>query len=135
MKISHLLIFAALGLGLSACNKPAAAEENKAPTPIVDPVGPTESGVPANTAAVNTLVGTYTSTEQGDYMHANITGEDGKDYSFFFAPDLDPARSDEMVEGLWDGKKITCTWRTANRDIPESGGMMELEEIVSIEAR
>jgi hypothetical protein len=80
------------------------------------------------------LTGTYIATEQGDYFHAAIKGDDGTEYSFFFAPDLSEARADELVAGMYDGKKVKATWRKTERDIPEAGGMMEVDELVDIEA-
>jgi hypothetical protein len=132
MKISPLLCFALLATVLQAC-QPAAnsTATDKPPTPVVDPVAPTEQ--PA-ASGLKTLQGTYLTTEVGDYLHARIQGDDKVAYSFFLSEDFPEARSAEMMEGMWDGKAVKVQWRKIKRDIPEAGGFIEVEEMVSIEA-
>jgi hypothetical protein len=131
MKIRNLFFMAMLAVALGACNKPATTEATTTPTPAVNLEAPAAD---APATKLETLTGTYIATEQGDYFHAAIKGDDGTEYSFFFAPDLSEARADELVAGMYDGKKVKATWRKTERDIPEAGGMMEVDELVDIEA-
>lgn len=134
MKIRKILWMGALALAISAC-KPA---ENKTgtettPTPVVDPIA-AEQPAPDGGNAMQTLKGTYVTTEVGDYVHAVIKGEDNTEYSFYISADFPEARSAEMMEGLWDGKAVKAQWRKVEKDIPEAGGVMEVDELVALEA-
>jgi hypothetical protein len=134
MKIRQLLWMGTLALAVSAC-KPAETKSDtpadSTATPVVDPVPPAD--LPPS-AALETLTGTYVTTEVGDYVHAIIKGDDKQEYSFYLADDFPEARSAEMTEGLWDGKAVKAQWRKVTRNIPEAGGDMEIDELVSIEA-
>lgn len=122
---------AGLALVMGACKQSTAAEPSTPPAPVADPVRPSDDA--AQTSGLETLIGTYVTTEQGDYMHAVIKGEDGTEYSFFLANDFPEARVAELSEGLWDGKRVKVQWRKTERDIPENGGKTEIDELVSIE--
>ena len=133
MKIQQFLWIGTLAIGLSAC-KPAtsttASGADSTAKPVVDPMPPAEQPK----AALETLTGTYVTTEIGDYVHAVIKGDDNTEYSFYLSEDFPEARSAEMGEGLWDGKAVKVQWRKVERDIPEAGGRIEIDELVSIEA-
>jgi hypothetical protein len=132
MKFRLYLWVMALGIALSAC-KPATSSStstDSTPKPVVDPVPPADQPK----AVLETLSGTYITTETGDYLHAVIKGDDNTEYSFFLSEDFPEARVPEMMEGLWDGKAVKVQWRKVERDIPEAGGRIEIDEIVSIEA-
>lgn len=136
MKLNNFLALTAAAFVMTACSpktETTASSTDTTKTQAETPATP-EAKAGATEGQIQTLTGTYTETEEGDYYHALVKGEDGTDWSFFFAPDLDEARSGEMIEGLWNGKKVKVGWRKAERDIQEAGGMMELDEIVSIEA-
>jgi len=84
-------------------------------------------------AAGTTLEGTFTGIEQGDYAHWNIRTKDGKERSFFIL------KPDASVEKALDdpkkfvGKSCRVTWKKSTEEVPEAGGKMEIEQILSVE--
>jgi len=80
-----------------------------------------------------TLEGTFVGIEQGDYFHWNMKTADGEERSFFIL------KPDESVNKMVDkpeafvGKKCRITWKTSTENIPEAGGKMEVEQILSVE--
>jgi hypothetical protein len=84
-------------------------------------------------AAGKVVEGTFTGIEQGDYFHWNMTTKSGETMSFFIL------RPDDSVEKITEnpdsyvGKKCRVTWKKSTENIPEAGGKMEIEQILSVE--
>jgi hypothetical protein len=84
-------------------------------------------------AANKVTEGTFTGIEQGDYFHWNMTTKSGEEASFFIM------RPDDSVEKVTEtpdnyvGKKCRVTWKKSTENIPEAGGKMEIEQILSVE--
>lgn len=84
-------------------------------------------------AAGKVVEGTFTGIEQGDYFHWNMTTKSGEEASYFIM------RPDDSVEKVTEnpekyiGKKCRVTWKKSTEKIPEAGGKMEIEQILSVE--
>ncbi len=84
-------------------------------------------------AAGKVIEGTFTGIEEGDYFHWNMKTKSGEDASFFIM------RPDDSVEKVTEnpdkyvGKKCRVTWKKSTENIPEAGGKMEIEQILSVE--
>lgn len=77
--------------------------------------------------------GTFSGIEWGDYAHWTMRTAAGKELSFFV---MQPDASVEKVMKTpekYVGKKCRVQWRKTVENVPEAGGEMELEEIVSVE--
>lgn len=124
-------------LGLSACSTKTDTTTTTNP-PASSGVTTTDApSEPASQAAddagqVNVTKGTFVEIEWGDYPHFNMKDEKGEDVSFWLAPDLPDDQYEKFESGDKKGAKIEVKWRTIERDIPENGGMMELEEVFEI---
>lgn len=80
-----------------------------------------------------TLEGTFLGIEQGDYFHWKMKTADGEERSFFILkPDESVDKMVDKPEGFV-GKKCRITWKTSTENIPEAGGKMEVEQILSVE--
>lgn len=84
-------------------------------------------------AAALTVVGVFLGVEQGDYMHWNIKTKEGNERSFFVLQA--DAGIDKVLENPkpYHGKSCRITWKKSVEDIPEAGGRMEIEQVVSVE--
>ena len=77
-------------------------------------------------------VGTVQKVEVGDYYHLIIKDSKGKQQSYFMG-------NDKSFEGLvkkpqaYNGKKVRVHWRTINKDIPEAGRKMKIDEATRVE--
>ena len=77
--------------------------------------------------------GTFTGIEQGDYFHWNMKTKSGEEVSYFIM------RPDDSVEKVTEnpdnyvGKKCRVTWKKSKENIPEEGGKIEIEQILSVE--
>jgi hypothetical protein len=84
-------------------------------------------------AAAKVIEGTFTGIEEGDYFHWNMTTKSGEPMSFFIM------RPDDSVEKVtanpenYVDKKCRVTWKKSTENIPEAGGKMEIEQILSVE--
>lgn len=84
-------------------------------------------------AAAKVTEGTFTGIEEGDYFHWNMKSKDGQQVSLFILkPD---ASVDKVLENpeAYVGKKCRVTWKKNTENIPEAGGKMEVEQILSVE--
>lgn len=84
-------------------------------------------------AALRTSEGAFVSVEQGDYAHWNMRLKNGEEFSLFI---LRPDASVEKVIGdpkRYRGKRCRVKWKKSTQNIPEAGGKIEVEEIVSVE--
>ena len=83
-------------------------------------------------AAALTAEGTFTGIEQGDYMHWRMRTKTGEATWFI----LDPGDSVEKVlqnPAAYIGRQCRITWKKSTENIPEAGGNMEVEQILSVE--
>lgn len=84
-------------------------------------------------AVAKVAVGTFTGIEEGDYFHWNMTSESGEQLSFFLLKT--DAAIDKVVENpkAYIGRKCRVTWKKSKQNIPEAGGAMEIDSVVSVE--
>ncbi len=83
--------------------------------------------------AVQQAEGTFTGIDDGDYLHWNMKTAQGKELSFFV---LQPDAALEKVvaePGKFVGRKCRVQWKSSVENIPEAGGKMKLEQILSVE--
>lgn len=83
--------------------------------------------------AKQTASGVFLGIEQGNYAHWKLRKIDGEEVSFFI---LNPDSSVEKVLASpkeYVGKKCLVELKTTTENIPEAGGKMEVEQIVSVE--
>ena len=90
-------------------------------------------GKPAKAASTKTTEGTFVRVDEGDYFHFVITDTKGEEVSFFILKG--DATVDKVVEepGKFVGKKCRVQWKTSVENIPEAGGKLEIEQILSVE--
>lgn len=82
---------------------------------------------------VQNTEGVFTGIEQGDYAHWKIRTAAGEELSFFvLRPDASIEKVLEKPEAFV-GRKCRVTWKTSTENIPEAGGKMEIEQILSVE--
>jgi|GEM_PF-721808 len=84
-------------------------------------------------AAAKLTDGTFLGIEEGDYFHWKMRTVDGDEVSYFIMkPD---ASVDKVLENpaAYTGKKCRVTWKKSTENIPEAGGKMEIEQILSVE--
>lgn len=77
--------------------------------------------------------GTFLGIEEGDYAHWNMRTVDGAEVSYFI---LKPDTSvDKVLENpkTYIGKKCRVTWKKSTENIPEAGGKIEIEQVLSVE--
>lgn len=77
--------------------------------------------------------GVFLGIEQGDYFHWKMRSTDGDDLSLFI---LNPDPSvEKVVENpeRFQGKTCRVTWKTSKQKIPESGGSMKVDQILSVD--
>jgi|JI6StandDraft_1071083.scaffolds.fasta_scaffold01738_9 hypothetical protein len=92
-----------------------------------------KKGKSAPKAAVKTTEGTFVRIDEGDYFHWNMKSNSGEEVSFFIL------KGDASVDKVMDkpeayvGKKCRVTWKKSTENIPEAGGKMEIEQILSVE--
>jgi hypothetical protein len=115
------------------------ATESQAPTTTQTTAVPTttqttEATTTETTAATETtggiqvLTGTFQKAEWGDYLHVDIKGDDGVDYSFFVLkyPGID-------IETLTAGTKVKVTWQNVNEYLDPPGETVNIDKIIKIE--
>jgi hypothetical protein len=136
-KLGFLLLMAAFCGMVANCSKPAttgtegaktdsvASKESNAaatPQPVPDPIPLGE---------IQTTTGTFVSMEWGDYLHFNMKNDAGEEMSFFVLHTPEDQTSVFEKEGM-EGRRIEAKWKTTMEDIPESGGKMELDQLVEV---
>lgn len=78
------------------------------------------------------LVGKFVDLEFGDYAHVLIEDAKGEQHSYFLGND--PALEKFVTDtDRYRGKRVRVHWRTVNKNIPQAGGEMEIEEAFKIE--
>lgn len=84
-------------------------------------------------AATSTIEGTFVGIEEGDYFHWKMRTKSGEEVSYFVL------RPDAAVEKVtsnpksYRGRACRVTIKKTTENIPEAGGKMEVEQIVSVE--
>lgn len=84
---------------------------------------------------LKSIEGTFLGIEQGDYAHWNMRAADGSKVSYFI---LKPDASVDKVLAKPErfiGRKCLVLWKATKENIPEAGGKMLIEQIVSVEWR
>ncbi|MBX7210200.1 MAG: hypothetical protein K1X78_17910 [Verrucomicrobiaceae bacterium] len=84
-------------------------------------------------APVQVLEGVFTGIEEGDYYHWDMRSTAGKQTSFFILKA--DASVDRVVTNAkaFVGKKCRIKWKPSVVTIPEEGGKIELDQILSVE--
>jgi hypothetical protein len=80
------------------------------------------------------LEGTFVRIDEGDYFHWVIKPTEGEERSFFILNPPD-ASVDKVVEepAAFVGKKCRITWKASKEEIPEAGGKIDIEQVLSVE--
>ncbi len=78
------------------------------------------------------LTGVIQKVEVGDYYHLIIKDAKGKEHNLFVG---DHKSFDPLVAKptAYKGKKVRVQWHSVEKDIPEAGGKMKIDEATSIE--
>jgi hypothetical protein len=77
--------------------------------------------------------GVFAGIEEGDYFHWNMKTTGGEEVSYFILhPD---ASVDRVLEdpAAYVGRRCRVTWKKSTEDIPEAGGKMQIEQILSVQ--
>ncbi|HXU29099.1 MAG TPA: hypothetical protein VN851_00855 [Thermoanaerobaculia bacterium] len=124
-----------LGL-LAGCRPHAPEAEPKAAEPAVvsdlssglDSSAPTVESAPDKVKGAKNLSGKFVGFEAGDYLHAVFAKPDGKRESFFLERGMEIFLVDHAKEPL------ELEVQTVETDIPEAGGVTEIERLHGIRA-
>ncbi|MBV6499772.1 MAG: hypothetical protein CJBNEKGG_02235 [Prosthecobacter sp.] len=84
-------------------------------------------------AGAKVTVGVFAGIEEGDYFHWNMQAAGGEEVSYFILhPD---ASVDKVLEdpAAYVGRRCRVTWKKGMEDIPEAGGKMQVEQILSVQ--
>lgn len=84
-------------------------------------------------AGARVMAGVFAGVEEGDYFHWNMRTTGGEDVSYFILhPD---ASVDRVLEdpAAYVGRRCRVTWKKSTEDIPEAGGRMQVEQILSVQ--
>lgn len=87
----------------------------------------------AQAAASKAIEGTFLGIEEGDYAHWNMRDKDGEEVSFFI---LNPDTAVEKVlekPKAYAGRKCRVTVKQSKDNLPEAGGKVDIEQVVSVE--
>lgn len=84
-------------------------------------------------AAAKLTDGVFLGIEEGDYAHWNMRTVDGDEVSYFILNPDTPV--DKVLENpkAFIGKKCRVSWKKSTENIPEAGGKMEIEQVLSVE--
>lgn len=77
--------------------------------------------------------GTFLGIEEGDYAHWQLRTTAGEEVTYFI---LKPDASVEKVlenPKAYQGRRCRVTWKKSTENIPEAGGKIEVEQILSFE--
>ena len=90
-------------------------------------------GQSIKTQAAKTTEGTFVRIDEGDYFHFVMADKKGEEVSYFILKG--DASVDQVIEepGKFVGKKCRVHWKASTENIPEAGGKIEIEQIVSVE--
>lgn len=78
------------------------------------------------------LTGTVREVQVGDYYHLVVRDAKGKDHNFFVGKDKS---FDALVKNpeKFKGRKVKVRWHTVEREIPEAGGKLKIDEATAVE--
>jgi hypothetical protein len=79
------------------------------------------------------LEGKLLRIDEGDYFHwVMATADGGEGSSFILKPD---ATVDKVVEepAAYVGRRCRITWKASQETIPEAGGKIDVEQVLSVE--
>jgi hypothetical protein len=80
-----------------------------------------------------TIEGTFTGIEQGDYAHWNLREADGTARSFFILQ-TDAALERVLADPQeYEGRPCRIRWERRTENIPEAGGPMEIDVILGVD--
>lgn len=97
-------------------------------------IGVTADAAPQPVGPVEETTGTFDGFEYGDYVHLLLT-VDGETRSFFVL------RTDAALERLLDrpeaalGKPLRVIWQTSREHLPEAGGPVEVDIVLTVQQR
>lgn len=84
-------------------------------------------------AVASTIEGVFLGIEWGDYAHWTMSLGQKKEVSYFILqPDATVEKVLENPEGFI-GRKCRVVWKKTTEDLPEAGGQVEVEQMVSVE--
>lgn len=82
--------------------------------------------------ADSVLTGTLREVQVGDYYHLVIRDAKGKDHELWVG-------NDKSFDGLvkspekFKGRRVKVRWHTVEKEIPEAGGKIKIDEATAIE--
>lgn len=88
---------------------------------------------PKEKQAGSSFEGTFSGIQEGDYFHWVMKDRKGEERSFFI---LQPTSAIERVLAdpqEYEGRKCRITFKKSKESLPEAGGEVEIEQIVSVE--
>lgn len=80
--------------------------------------------------ATKTITGTFKGFEMGDYIHAVITKDNGKEVSFF----LPQNESVQYFLAAHKGDSLTLTYHVMSSYIEEAGGMQTIDRLATVKS-
>lgn len=84
-------------------------------------------------AAAKLTDGTFLGIEEGDYAHWRLRTVNGEEITFFILnPDASVSKVLDKPEA-YIGNKCRVTWKKSTENIPEAGGKIEVEQVLSVE--
>ena len=83
-------------------------------------------------APSKSLVGTFVELEMGDYAHFIVEDPQGQRRSYWVGNDRSFMKFLESGPA-YKGRKVRVHWHKTKKNIPEAGGMMEIEEATRVE--
>jgi hypothetical protein len=92
-----------------------------------------KKGKLANAAKVETLEGTFTGIEQGDYFYWKMRTAVGEERSFFILRPEDAVSKVADEPKAFIGKRCRIRWKTSTELIPEANERIEVEQILNVE--
>lgn len=84
-------------------------------------------------AGAKVVEGIFSGIEEGDYFQWNMTSNSGEKLSFFLLKTNEAIDKVVASPQAYIGKKCRVTWQKSTENIPEAGGKMEIDSVVSIE--
>jgi hypothetical protein len=82
--------------------------------------------------ADSVLTGVIKDVEVGDYYHIVLKDNKGKERSFFVGNHKSFAKLVDQPAS-YKGKKVRLHWHSVEKNIPEAGGKMKIDEATSME--
>jgi outer membrane lipoprotein-sorting protein len=78
-------------------------------------------------------IGTFVGVEQGDYFYFKMKTDSGEEKSLMVLQGDDTF--DAMFENpdSYKGKKVKVTWVATKQDIPEAGGVIDIDKYIKAE--